>query len=248
MLYYLCMTPGEQNLNNLYYKTLDENFNKALSLFERKLPHDELLQMLDQGNIVEKQISALKIDSIKNNNEAKILAKNLTGQDGKIREAVALKIYELLNQGYTEYFYDRNIYDILLNAIVDVNSNVCRNIISSFTFLKENNDFCAYFASKLIDMTRILINKVKTFEFQDGKYKVNKEVFKLYWCLEAIAHFTDYITNDTLKSIINETKSINEYTIREKTAKILANTHNDAELLNVRNQLKQDKNYYVRRF
>lgn len=248
MLYYLCMTQDMQNLNTSYYPTLDENFKQALNLFEKELTTDELFTLLKTGNIVQKQIAALKLDYIENTEQAKILVHNLTGQDGKIREAVALKIYELISAGQDKYFFDTTIYETFLTAIIDVNSNVCRNIIASLKFLQKNNDFCAYFIKKLIDLTQNLIKIVQKFNFQDGKYKVNKEVFKLYWCLETIFEFTDHIPADVLKNIIKQTKDIDEYTIREKTAKILAKIRNDNELSEIRNQLKHDKNYYVRRF
>ena len=248
MLYYLCMTGNKQNLNNLYYETLDENFNQALKLFEKDIPNDELFEMLKNGNIVQKQISALKIDHLENMNQAKILVQNLTGQDGKIREAVSLKILELMSNNQKKYFCDESIYDTFLNAIVDVNSNVCRNIIASVKLLQNNENFCQYFTKNLLDLTQNLINEVKKFDFQDGKYKVNKEVFKLYWCLETIYEFAEQVDITVIKAIIKQTKDINEYTIREKTAKILSKIHNAPELLQIRDELKKDKNYYVRRF
>lgn len=83
---------------------------------------------------------------------------------------------------------------------------------------------------------------------QDGKYKVNKEIFKLYWYLETIYEFSEFIPAETLVEILSKTKSINEYTIREKTAKILTKDFQNDELLKIKKELKQDKNYYVRRF
>ena len=106
MLYYLCMTQDKQNLNTSYYPTLDENFKQALNLFEKELTTDELFTLLKTGNIVQKQIAALKLDYLENTEQAKILTTNLTGQDGKIREAVALKIYELISKGNDKYFFD----------------------------------------------------------------------------------------------------------------------------------------------
>ena len=173
----------------------------------------------------------------------------MTGQDGKIREAVSLKINELIqNSEFKLNFLDNRIYDIFLDAIIDVNSNVCRNIINSVTILKNNKSFCKYFTDNLVNLTCSLIENVKQFDFQDGKYKVNKEVFKLYWCLETIYELTEHIDFESLKEIIKQTKDINEYTIREKTAKILSKDFDDSELKDIRNILKNDKNYYVRRF
>lgn len=243
------MSKEDINLNNTYYETLDENFNQALIMFEKNYSQIELILMLKDGNIVQKQIAALKITKIDDVNQALILSQNLVGQDGKIREAVSLKINELMqNPLYSKFFQNNKIYDIFLKAITDVNSNVCRNIINAISRLKNNDEFCLYFTNNLTEQTQKYINRVKAFDIPDGKYKVNKEVFKLYWCLETINEFRDCINIDILKHLIKQTKDINEYTIREKTAKILSNHFDDAELIEIRNILKNDKNYYVRRF
>lgn len=243
------MTNNLQNQNNTYYETLDENFNQALSLFENDLPHSEIINMLQSGNIAQKQIAALRIEHLNSTDEAIILAKNLVGHDGKIREATSLKLLEFVeNNQYINYFYDYNIYNILLNAIIDVNSNVCRNIISAISILQSNSHFTQYFCPELIILTKNLIEKVKQFDFQDGKYKVNKEVFKLYWCLETIYVLIDHFDINIIKTILIQTSQIDEYTIREKTAKILSKNFSDPILTEIRNILKNDKNYYVRRF
>lgn len=250
MLYYLCMNSPDDNLNNSYYATLDENFNHALNLFERELSQEEILNYLTNGNILQKQISALKIKHLNNKSDVLTLVQNLVGQDGKIREAVSLKILELIkNSNYTDYFNDEKIYDIFIDAIIDINSNVCRNIISSIKYVKNNKLFQTYFIPQFIKNTQKLIDKVKDFDFQDGKYKVNKEVFKLYWYLETLYDLADLIPSETIKKILLQTKNIDEYTIREKTAKILTlETFNDNEFNQIRNELKNDKNYYVKRF
>lgn len=243
------MTNDLQNINNTYYATLDENFNQAINLFEKNLSQKEILELLQNGNIAQKQIAALRIEHINSFDEAIILTENLVGQDGKIREAVSLKILEFIeNNSYINYFFNNRIFDIFLNAIIDVNSNVCRNIIAAVEILKQNNEFCIHFCPKLINLTIDLIEIVKKFDFQDGKYKVNKEVFKLYWCLETIYHLVENFDIDTIKNIVTQTQLINEYTIREKTAKILSKNFSDPDLNEIRNILKNDNNYYVRRF
>lgn len=246
------MTRNLINLNNnanLYYETLDENFDQAIKLFEKNLSQYEILELLRNGNIAQKQIAALKIESLQSLEDALILTQNLVGQDGKIREAVSLKLFEFAqNPDFIEFITQPEIYDILLNAIIDVNSNVCRNIISTIAILKSYNDFCEYFCPKLVELTLNLVAKVKQFDFQDGKYKVNKEVFKLYWCLETIYELSDFINLINIKKILIQTQNIDEYTIREKTAKILSKNFVDSELILIRNKLKTDKNYYVRRF
>lgn len=236
-------------MNKGYYKTLDENFTQALNLYEAKLSHDELITLLKNGNIVQKQISALRLDCVKSAKEAQILISNLTGQDGKIREAVSLRINEFMsNPDFIGYFSDIKNYDVFINAIIDINANICRNIISAVSNLKNNDEFCKYFCQKLTQLTFELLDKIEKFDFQEGKYKINKEVFKLYWCLETVYEFWDKMDFEELKQIILRSKDIKEYTIREKAAKILTRNFDDKELSEAKFQLQNDNNYYVRRF
>ncbi len=236
-------------MNNGYYETLDENFNQALKFFETEYSKTELLDFLKTGNIAQRQIAALKLDSINSKDEAIILVSNLTGQDGKIREAVSLRLKELTqNNNFLKYFYCEENYDIFLDAITDINANICRNIINVVLNLKSNDEFCTYFCPKLISLANELLDIVEKFDFQDGKYKVNKEAFKLYWCLETIYVLWDKVNFEELKKIIIRAKDIQEYTIREKCAKILTRKFDDIELEKIRKELKNDKNYYVRRF
>ena len=241
------MNKHDENLNNTYYQSLEENFKHAIELFEQDLSQEKLLELLKTGNILQKQIAALKISTINNEEEAYVLCSNLTGNDGKVREATSLKLLEL-SKSYIEYFKTEVNYQIFLDAIIDVNPNICRNMLEIIKTLKSDKNFIDFFIPKLVNQTKTLINEVEKFDFQDGKYKINKEVFKLYWYLEAIYELTDYITLTDLKSIIEKTKDINEYTIREKTAKILTKNFDDETCQKIKEFLKRDKNYYVRRF
>ncbi len=235
--------------NSGYCATLDENFHLAYELVGQNQSHDELINMLANGNIVEKQLAALKLDTLNTPEEAQILLDNLTGQDGKVREAVSAKISEFAAQPevLVKFNVSKN-YIKFLDSIIDINGNICRNIISALENLLDNKEFCALFIPELLNRTFNLANEVQKFGLQDGKYKINKEVFKLYWYLETIYLFSDLIEISNLKNIINVTKSINEYTIREKTAKILSKGFPDEELSEIRQLLKNDTNYYVRRF
>lgn len=236
-------------MNNNYFENLDENFINALNLCEKEHSHNEIIDLLENGNIPQKQIGALKLEKITSEKDAQALLSNLTGQDGKIREAVSLRLKEFMsNKEFLPYFNVCDNAQIFLDAITDINGNICRNIISALENIRSNNDFCTIFCKKLVRLTLDLINIVEKFDFQDGKYKVNKEAFKLYWCLETVYVFWDKIEPQDLKEIILRTKNIDEYTIREKTAKILTQNINDKELLKAKEELKNDKNYYVRRF
>lgn len=219
-------------------QNLNEDFNTALNIYENDYSHEDLINFLKNGNIAEKQASVLKLEKLSSANDAVILIQNLTGCDGKIREAVSFRLPEFVSKN-PEYF--TNFVDIFLEAIIDINGNICRNTIASLKYLKNDDKFCSDFCEKLTSKTLELAKIVKTFDPQDGKYKVNKEIFKLYWYLETIYHFAEFID---IKEIILETKDITDYTIREKTAKILSKFDNFEQ---IKQELKKDENYYVRR-
>lgn len=249
MLYYSYTQAEGSNLNSCYYETLDKNFNEAIKLCETEFSHNELISMLKNGNIPQKQIAALKLDNICSIDDAQTLVKNLTGQDGKIREAVSLKLVEFMNNPNTIMFFQNpETFPVFLNAIVDINANICRNVLSAIRNLKSNTQFCNFICFEITKMIMDLLKKIEQFDEREGKYKVNKELFKLYWSLECVWEFSDYFHIDTLKTILMKTKSIDEYTIREKTAKILSKIFCDAELNAIKMELKQDSNYYVKKY
>lgn len=236
-------------MNNTYYQNTEENFKNALLLCEKDFSHGELIEMLKDGNIPQKQIAALKLDTIKSEQDAQTLLNNLTGQDGKIREVVSMRLKEFMKDENLRHLFNASKnYQVFLDAITDINGNICRNIISAVSNLREDKDFCEVFCKNLVQMTLDLLDIVEKFDFKDGKYKVNKEAFKLYWCLETIYVFWDKINISELKTILSKSAKINEYTIREKTAKILTHDFDDSDLSKIRLSLKNDSNYYVRRF
>lgn len=234
---------------NKYFKTLDENFEQALNLVSREFSDEKLLGLLKNGNVPQKQYAVLNLKTVTSKDVAKILIDNLTGQDGKVREVVSLRVNEFMLQPETlEYFKSEDFYDVFLEAIVDINGNICRNIIGAIANLKDDATFTEYFTDKLIEKIWQLLEIIKDFDLQDGKYKVNKEVFKLYWCMEALCEFAEKVALEKLKPILLRTKDIRDYTIREKTAKILAKNFADPELDSAKLELSKDENYYVRRY
>ncbi len=234
-----------QNLNNILTEKYNNDFNTALNIYENAYSHDYLIELLKNGSIVEKQAATLKLDKIDTKEEAKIFINNLTGCDGKIREAVSFRLKEFIPSN-PELFEEFS--EILLDAVIDINGNICRNTIEAIKNLKNNHKFTNKFCKMLSIRTLDLIEPIKKFDFQDGKYKINKEVFKLYWYLETICEFFEYIEKNSLIEILQQTKNIQEYTIREKTAKILSKIKNIPELSVIKSELKNDANYYVRRF
>ena len=65
--------------------------------------------------------------------------------------------------------------------------------------------------------------------------------------METISEFVEFIDTKELCKILSDTKDVNDYTIREKTAKILSKLQPNEILSKIKNQLSQDQNYYVRR-
>lgn len=233
-----------QNDINILEEKYNTDFNTALNIYENSYSHEYLINLLKSGTVAEKQAAAIKLETLNNFEEAKIFISNLTGCDGKIREAVSFRLPEFLEKN-PQFFTDYT--GIFLDAIIDINGNICRNTIKALEYLKNNTDFTNEFTNKLINKTLNIIEPIKSFDIQEGKYKINKEVFKLYWYLETITEFCQFIPSDKLFQILNETKNIQDYTIREKTAKILSKIDNIEKLLNIKEELKKDSNYYVRR-
>ena len=228
---------------------MDENFIQALNLYEQDYSHEQLLEFLKCGNIVQRQIAALRLEKITSEKDSEVLLSNLTGQDGKIREAVSLRLCEFMaDEQAVEYFKTTKNYDTFLDAIIDINPNICRNVLSAIVNLKSDETFVKFFGQKLTDLTFELLDEVEKIDFREKKYKTNKAVFKLYWCLETVYDFWDKLDFTELKQIILRSKKIREYTIREKSAKILSREFNDSELDLARKELQADENYYVRRY
>lgn len=242
------------SLNNSLYDTLNpdlnDNFNAALNLCAQSCDYYTLLGLLDSEKIVEKQFAALNLAEIKSKKDAKKLVSKLVNQDGKVREAVAFKVKELAeNSDFTEYFYDESIYDVFLDAIIDINGNVCRKIVDVIVLFRQNKDFCEYFYPKLIKLIENIWENIEKLDLTAKQYVVSKRNFQLYWTLETLYYFNKYYKINELKKIFIDTGNFYDYTIREKIARILVDLNtDDGDLLNLVERLKNDENYYVRRY
>ena len=173
-----------------------------------------------------------------------ILLSNLTGCDGKIREAVALKVNTILSDSSKIHFFF-DYPDIFADATIDINANICRLVIDSVDMLKISQDFSDIYINKIINFTNEALIELDNFIFKDKKYVINKQLFKLYWTLEAIKLFSNKIPTEVLFPILEKAAKEREYTIREKVAQILINL-NDSIYNEIKNSLKQDENYYVK--
>ena len=234
-------------MNTGFYKDLDTNFELACEMSERNFSHKELMEMLLNGNIPEKQIAALKLAKLENFEEAQILMDNLTGCDGKIREAVALKINQLLvfNKDLKNFFSGAKAPIIFANATIDINGNISRLVIDSIAILKSDNEFSKKYLEKILIFIQETFSELDKFIFRDKKYVINKQLFKLYWCLEALKLFALDISDETLLPILERAGEEKEYTIREKVAQILIMLESSS-FDGLKDKLKRDENYYVR--
>ena len=225
---------------------LNSDYKIACELSEKILSHDEMIEMLKKGNIPQKQFAALNLDCIKNEEEGQILINNLTGCDGKIREAVALKINQLLNANpnkISQYIY---LYpEVFADASIDINANICRLVIDSVGVLKNNNNFSQKYLDRILEFIQQTFEEIDKFIFRDKKYVINKQLFKLYWCLESLKLFVNDIPKDTLLNILKRASQEKEYTIREKVAQILI-LLNDDIFVPLKEMLCEDENYYVK--
>lgn len=222
--------------------SLDENFDFACELSEKEFTHQELLKMLEVGNIAERQIAALKFDKVENDVDALALMNNLTGCDGKIREAVALRINQLLTSNIeARAFFNYPL--VFADATIDINANICRLVVDSAKLLKADAEFSKIYLERILEFTQQAFEELDKFIFRDKKYVINKQLFKLYWCLETLQNYYMEIDNTKLKQILEQGAAQSEYTIREKVAQIVRLAGGFEDL---KNKLEQDENYYVR--
>ncbi len=235
---------NSMNKSNNNNNNLNIDFENAFSLSSKNFSHKELLHMLQNGSIAEKQIAALELDSVDSISDAKIVLSNLTGCDGKIREATALKIKELiLKQISSKNFFAKIGADKFADGTIDINANICRLVIDSAALLIEYPTFAKLYTDKIVHIAQDSLEELDKFIFKDKKYVINKQLFKLYWCLEALSIFYNYADTDTLNQILLKSSSQIEYTIREKAALVCMKSKKFKEIAK---KLKKDDNYYVR--
>ncbi len=232
----------DKDLNTGFYANLDVNFYEACEMCDKEFSHAELVEMLKEGNIPQKQIAALKLDGISSAYDAKALVSNLTGCDGKIREAVALKIYQILAKDDSAKKL-MNFPEIFADATIDINANICRLVVDSAFLMKDVPGFALKYTEKIKQFISEALNELDRFIFRDKKYVINKQLFKLYWCLETLKNYYMYVDDKFLFATLRKCAAQNEYTIREKTAQVLLKVSKFPEL---EEKLMKDENYYVR--
>lgn len=210
---------------------------------DSKYNYDNLINLLSSEDIKEKHFAVLELEEIRSEQDAKLFVSNLVGQDGKIREAVAFKINEFLqNPDLFKLFTNEDNFAVFLQGIMDINGNVCRHICAL-----RCEEFNQYLSKNLpVEIDKIL-TRISEIEANEKQYVISKRNFQLYWCLEVLCNIINEVEFNKIKDILLKTGEFNDYTIREKTAKIVAKLDN-YELLELKEKLQNDENYYVKRY
>lgn len=219
-----------------------QNTETACALCERDFSHAELIGIIKSDNDLEKQICILKLTSVKNQQEANLLVFNLTNHHGIIREAIGIKINELMqDENYSGFFQTESITDTFLDAIIDMNPNICRLIIEILPYITDKKPFFEKLYKRAIEV----IEDASTMNRRNKGYIYSKKVFKIFWYLEAVSSLKFFEQKAEIQTLLQKTYKFEDYTIREKASKIVSffDDINDEILQSLRN----DENYFVRR-
>ena len=227
----------------------DKNLKMLLQAFsycEANFNHEEIINELWGSDDLKKQLCLIELKTIKSQSEADILVSNLINQSGPIRETASFKILELIkDEKYRPLFQKQEILDILVKGITDINPTVSRNVVEIITYV----DNYEYLYNSILSEIKTTLSKFDDIR-QEKSYVTNKKNFNLYWNLEAIVNISSEIKpcND-LFEILKITAQSNDYTIREKTAKV-ANvlSSRDISFVNILDSLKEDENTYVLKY
>ncbi|MBR1754054.1 hypothetical protein IJ732_04380 [bacterium] len=219
------------------------NFERALELSENHFSYTQLIDLLKSQSIVEKQFAILNLEELKSVSDGELLCSNLTGQDGKIREAVSFKLSELFqNETWARLLANDKNFEKMLDGLMDINGNVCRNILEI-----DNKEFLEYLAKNLIKRIKVILEDISKLKIDDKQYVISKRNFQLYWALEGLYKVLNLINPHTLKDILLTCAKIEDYTIKEKTAKIVS-VLETKDFDEIKAILKQNANYYVERY
>lgn len=228
--------------------TIETEIERAVELCQKEYSREDIWQILAINSAenpdinIEKQICILNLDSILSQYEADLLAFHQTNHHGLIREATAQKINEFMKTPeFAQYFQSKEILDILLNAVNDINPNICRLIIEILPEI-DNKQYFLDNLYKRFDFVFDELEKLKRSNWY------TKKLFNLYWCLESLAVLKAPI-DKRLESVLKQSSAFRDYTIREKTAMVIHYLPDTSSCISeIKSLLKRDENYYVKRY
>ena len=227
----------------------DKNLKMLLQAFsycESFFTHDELINELLSENDLKKQLCLIELKRLNSQTEADILVSNLINHSGPIRETTSYKILELIkDEMYRNLFQEKEMIDIFVKAITDINPSVSRNVVQIITYIDDS----VYLYESILAAINNTLSQLDDIK-QNHSYVSNKKNFNLYWNLEAIISISTKIKPcSKLIEILKVTALSNDYTIREKTAKTAKifskSSVGFADVLSI---LKDDENVYVLRY
>ncbi len=217
-----------------------QNMLKAYQLFDVDFSKEEIFKNLKADDDITKQVCLFKLNSVETLQEAQDLTYVLTGQHGPVREICSFKINEFLkNENYRKYFTGKKIQQIILNGIKDIIPTVARNLIEVLYLLPQKNELTDEIKKRILEIVDVQNN----INFNLSHHDYIKNTFNLYWYLEALSELVDTNINDEMfKLIIKKIYNHNDYTIREKIAKILAKVDG---FDTIKEYLRNDTNPYI---
>lgn len=214
--------------------------NKAFDLLNKDISGAGIFSALKTDDDILKQVCLLKLNKVSDNNEAELLVSVLTGQHGPVREICSAKINQFMKcDDFRGYFSGNIIRQTVLNALNDIIPTVARNITEVIKFFPEKDILIEELLLRIVDVINTDEDKIESM----SNHEIIKKTFKLYWYLEALAEFTGECEQDIkFRYIIEKTYLNEDYTIREKVAKILSETTHFSSFIDT---LKSDANPYV---
>ena len=230
---------------DINYENNMKLLNEAIACCEAQYSHEELINELSCDNDIKKQLCIIEIKKLNSAQEAYLLVQNLTGKSGPVREVCSFKILDLIqNKDYREFFQSKEIENILIKGIVDINPSVSRNIVEAIKYINDKK----YLINNIITEINKTIEELKN-TTKNRSYTLNKKNFNLYWNLEALISINEAVEpNEKLIKIITTTAHSNDYTIREKTAKLIFLLKNNNIFSNLAESLRNDENMYVNNY
>lgn len=235
-----------ENYLEINYDKNMKMLSQAIAYCETIFSHDDIITVLLGEDDLKKQLCLIELKSLNSQEEADILVSNLTGKSGPIRETTSYKILELIKDDkYRFLFQKKEILDIFVKAITDINPSVSRNAVEIISYVDDSQ----YLYNLILAEIKYTLSQMEDIK-QNRSYVANKKNFNLYWNLEAIISISSKINPcGELLEILKETALSNDYTIREKTAKTAKQLCSlDNDFLCILDILKNDDNVYVLKY
>lgn len=208
----------------------------------------DIIRILSENDDDKKILALINVKSIDNEFEAGLILSHLIEQNGRIREAASFVLSEFCPD---KFVINKKSKEIIVKGLLDINPNVVRNVIF---FIEQSEILKDDLIEHVIEKTNEILKNLSQFIKEDSPYlknasknfknhAKNKLTFNLYWLLETIS-ILNVNKIENLEIILTETSRFIDYTIREKTAKILSKMEvKPPELLR---KLKNDENMYVK--